>query len=214
VKDRAICRVYVRREDGNISRHKFEGPDANESAEIALAAPQGVEVIKAAKLSCCGKTKLILKLAWADLFDGDFMLWLALYASFVSQMLTAKAGCLIFSWLMQWLSLGGGTLSDVELEQQESLDTFSNFKLASFISAFVLIPFFGCLAEKLDIGLLLLLSFGLRTLAGFAFFVMDNAQGVFVVVTLVVIAVSGSLQAMLIDSIFTKRLAADERGFL
>ena len=43
---------------------------------------------------------------------------------------------------------------------------------------------------------------------------MDNAQGVFVVVTLVVIAVSGSLQAMLIDSIFTKRLAADERGFL
>lgn len=59
-----------------------------------------------------------------------------------------------------------------------------------------------------------MLTFGLRALAAFAFFVMDNPNGRLVTFTLVVISLMGSLQGMAVDIVYTKRLPGDVRGSL
>lgn len=187
VKDLSIWRNYVRDKDGNITRHRGQVHDSNEPADRGCEVPPGAEFIKGASLSACGKIKMVVRQTMGVLCCGDFMLWLALCATFVNQMMAAKAGCLIFLWTVQWVIPDGQVKrSDGDLFREESWDLYSEFKLIAFICAFVLIPLFGYLADKIDLGIELMLTFGLRALAAFAFFVMDNPHGRLVTFTLVI----------------------------
>lgn len=104
--------------------------------------------------------------------------------------------------------------NDTQLTATEAWDLYKEFSLITFICSLVLIPIFGYLADKMDMGHQMMLTFGMRAIASLAYFVIESPNGNIVHLTLVVLTLSSSLQATGIEALFSKRLPGDVRGAL
>ena len=78
----------------------------------------------------------------------------------------------------------------------------------------MLIPVFGLISDKIGLGHELMLTFGIRCVGTMAFFLLDSPKGAVVIVTFVMISMSASLQGVVMDSLYSKRLPADARASL
>lgn len=96
----------------------------------------------------------------------------------------------------------------------DSWELYKEFRLIAFIISFVLIPTFGFLADKIDLGHKMVLSFGLRAIASLAYFVIESPRGELVHFTLIALDLGSTLQATVTDAFFAKRLPGDVRGSL
>ena len=76
----------------------------------------------------------------------------------------------------------------------------------------LLLPIFGLISDKFSAGNELMVTFGLRGIACMAFFLLDSPNGNIVMWTFVAINMSSSLQGVIIDSLYSKRLPGDCRG--
>jgi len=81
------------------------------------------------------------------------MIWLVLYSTFVHKMLAAQAGYIIYLWTIKWVVDDDFvTTNETQLTMGESWDLYKDFALYAFITSLVLIPIFGFLADKIDMG--------------------------------------------------------------
>ena len=96
----------------------------------------------------------------------------------------------------------------------ESWQLYKDFRLVAFICSLVLIPIFGFLADKMDMGHKMVLTFGLRVISSLAYFVIESPHGNIVYLTLVVLSLSSSLQSTVIEAVYSKRLPGDVRATL
>ena len=161
----------------------------------------------------CDKIKIVLKQTKAALGGDDIMIWICLYAQFVHMMLAAQCGYLIYLWSVKWVIPDElPKINDRELYGSESWDFYKDYSLVTFLIALFLIPLFGYLSDRIDIGNQMVLTFGLRCVASLAYFVIDSPRGDIVLFTLVVLKTCNPLQATVLDSLFTKRLPGDVRA--
>lgn len=219
VKDLPVTRDYIKDDKGKIVRQKAkvaidEDPeDSGNFAEEIL--PEGYELVKGVGQSLVVKTKLLFKSTWGALTSGDMMLYYVLYGQFVNSMLAAKAGTIIYLWTTKWIvKTEEDKVLDSDMTGAESWDRYLEFSLLNFIAASLLIPLFGYLSDKVDLGFQLILTFGLRGVACLAMFVLDSPEGNIVLFTFVMITINSSLQGTVVNSLWAKRLPGDVRGVM
>ena len=78
----------------------------------------------------------------------------------------------------------------------------------------VLLPIFGYISDKIPLGREVMLVYGMRGVAVMAFCFCDSLNDNTAIFTLVMIQTLSNLQAITIESLFTKRLPGDIRGAL
>ena len=138
-----------------------------------------------------------------------------LYAIFVNALVAAKASTIIYLWTVKWVvDSEEAKYKDTDLTSEESWDLYQYFNVCNFIAAFILIPLFGYMADKLDLGNQIMATFGLRGVALMGFFVMDSPHGSIVIFTFIMITLMSSLQGVSVDALFAKRLPGDCRATL
>ena len=91
---------------------------------------------------------------------------------------------------------------------------YLKISLVNFGISFLFIPIYGYYTDRLASGHELMLSFGIRCVASFACFTLDSPHGGIVTVTFVAISLSATIQGVVIDSMFSKRLPGDIRASL
>ena len=125
----------------------------------------------------------------------------------------AKVSTIIYIWLVKWVIESDHEVeSDNELTGDESWDIYQWFKIVNFICAGVLIPLFGKFSDKFAVGHELMAVFGLRCIGCMSFFLLDNPKGNIVIFTFIAISLSASLQQVVVESLFSKRLPGDVRA--
>ena len=143
----------------------------------------------------------------------DLMTQFILYAFFVNAMMQAKASTIYYIWLQKFVVSEDKPIKlDNELIWDESWDIYQLFKIINFVCAGVLLPLFGLFSNKIGMGHELLVTYGVRTIGTMAFFLMDNPNGAIVIFTFIMISLSASLQQVVIESMFSKRLPGDVRA--
>lgn len=95
---------------------------------------------------------------------------------------------------------------------EDSWDIYQLFKIINFACSSVLLPLFGLFSDKVGLGHELMITFGVRTIGTMAFFLMDNPNGEIVIFTFIMISMSASLQQVVVDTMFSKRLPGDVRA--
>ena len=128
-------------------------------------------------------------------------------------MMLAKASTIIYLWLVKWkVNAGDDKIRDTDLTGDESWDIYQMFKIINFACAGALVPLFGYYSDKLALGQELIVFFGLRAVATMSFFMLDSPHGDIVMWTFVAITTTSSLQGIVIDSLYSKRLPGDVRA--
>ena len=128
-------------------------------------------------------------------------------------MMQAKVSTIIYIWLVRWVvDADQGTGADNELTGDESWDIYQWFKIVNFICSGILIPLFGLFSDKFAVGHELMAVFGVRCIACMSFFLLDSPKGDIVIGTFIAISLSASLQQVVIESLFSKRLPGDVRA--
>lgn len=136
-----------------------------------------------------------------------------LYITFVNAMMKAKIGTIVYLWMTKWsIPADSIKIKDTDLTGDESWDRYQVFSLISFIISLVLLPLYGLFSDKIASGHELMLTFGLRCIGCMGFFLLDSPHGDIVIWTFISIKMSASLQAVVIDSLYAKRLPGDIRG--
>lgn len=74
------------------------------------------------------------------------------------------------------------------------------------------VPMYGWLTDKLPTEYELLLAYGVRCTAGFAFFAINDPMDALVTWTIVAFVLSSNFEEVCIDSLFSKRLPGDVRA--
>ena len=103
-------------------------------------------------------------------------------------------------------------LQDNEMVWEDSWDIYQLFKIINFACSGILLPLFGLFSDKIGLGHELMVTFGVRTIGTMAFFLMDNPNGAIVIFTFIMISLSASLQQVVVDSLYSKRLPGDVRA--
>lgn len=68
-------------------------------------------------------------------------------------MLAAKAGTIIYLWTTKWIvKTEEDKVLDSDMTGAESWDRYLEFSLVNFLASSLLIPLFGYLSDKLDLG--------------------------------------------------------------
>ena len=128
-------------------------------------------------------------------------------------MFKSKVSTFIYLWLVSWsIDAESPKTQDHDVYSDEAWDIYQWFKIVNFIVAFVFIPIYGIYTDKVPMGHELMLSFGIRAVATMAFFMLDNPHGNFVIFTFVAINTTATLQGVVIDALYAKRLEGDIRG--
>ena len=141
------------------------------------------------------------------------MTMFVLFATFVHSMMRAKIGAIISLWYKHWaIDDDKEKLYDSDLTITESREFYQEIQFFSFFLGLVLVPIYGLFNDKIGTGLEVMFSFGLRCIACMSFFMLDNPHGRVVNWTFIAIKVSASLQSVMIDSLYYKRLPGDVRG--
>lgn len=74
------------------------------------------------------------------------------------------------------------------------------------------VPSFGFITDHLSTGAELLLSFGVRSIAGFGFFALRNPNSGWLTFSVMIFMLASSLEEVCIESLFSKRLPGDIRA--
>ncbi len=220
VKNKKVKRNYVKDDKNKVKRIKVstsidEIPEDSGEYEIDNPLPEAYEFIKGYGLTLKGKTKLLFKQTWNALTSGDVMLYFILYGVFVNAMLAFKATSIIYLWTTKWIvKTEEDKVYDHDMTGAESWDRYLDFMLVNFIASSLIIPLFGFLSDKIDLGSQMIFAFGVRAVACLAMFVLDTSEGNIVLFTFVMITLNSNLQATVIDSLWAKRLPGDVRGVM
>ena len=174
-------------------------------------APDFGEFVEGFALSAWGKIKLLTSRLRDTLCSKDLMLYYILLASFTSDMAT-DSGTMIYIWYQHFLADNVSRHEHVIISSDEASEYYENWKIIVFFASAVLLPLFGYIADKLPQGREVMFVYGTRGVAIMAFCFMDSPHGWLSMFTLVTLKLCTSLQAITIDSLYTKRLPGDIRA--
>lgn len=217
VKDKKPKRDYVKDEQtGEVMRHATkvaEDEDPNDTgSDIDLYIPETVAFFKGVSLNCWGKTKLLVQQTYRAI-RSDLMTQFILYGFFVNAMMQAKVSTIIYIWLQKWVvNSESDKVKDTDMVWEESWDIYQLFKIINFACSAILLPLFGLISDKIAMGHELMATFGLRAVGTMAYFLMDSPHGAIVIFTFIMISMAASLQGVVMDSLYSKRLPGDVRA--
>ena len=214
VKDRKIPRNYTEDEDGTTRRfpEKLQkDDDENDTgSDLDIGLPEGAFMVKAKKANMCTQIKLI----WSQkklTVKEDSLNWLIFYASFVNKMCRDKFQMIIMIWYASYVVADDPDVEG-EFNAAESTDEYKYTSTIALTAALFAVPSYGWLTDKLATEYELLLAYGTRCIAGFAFFVVDDPKDALVTWTIVAFVLASNFEEVCIDSLFSKRLPGDVRA--